>query len=105
MSILYPCGGNPLATAGYLRALAADLEAMTVFVPREELEGAPRLDNWTVVTRTVMALQGTVTEHPLLGSRPRVVTSEVYAVDGRAKWARTLSRFYALGARAQQENS
>lgn len=45
MSIVFPCGGDPAATVGYLRALAADLEAMTVFTPREELEDAPRLEN------------------------------------------------------------
>jgi hypothetical protein len=100
MSIVFPCGGDPAATVGYLRALAADLEAMTVFTPREELEDAPLLENWSIVTRPVTALKGLITGHPLLGDRRQVVTSEVYAIDASARWARTLSRFYALGARA-----
>lgn len=99
MSILYPCGGDPTAMVGYLRALAADLEAMTMFAPRAELEGAPRLEDWSLVTRSAMALQGRVIGHPLLGNR-HVVTSELFALDRSAGWARTLSRFYALGTPA-----
>jgi hypothetical protein len=105
MSIVFPYGGAPAATVGYLRALAADLEAMTVFTPREELEDAPRLENWSIVTRPVTALKGVVTGHPLLGDRRQVVTSEVYALDGGARWVRTLSRFYALGARATDQET
>jgi hypothetical protein len=40
--------------------------------------------------------------HPLLGDRD-VVTSEVYAIDRQAGWVRTLSRFYALGAPASDD--
>jgi hypothetical protein len=100
MSIVFPCGGDPAATVGYLRALAADLEAMTVFTPREELEEAPRLENWSIVTRPVTAIEGLITGHPLLGDGRQVATSEVYAIDASARWARTFSRFYVLGARA-----
>lgn len=105
MSILYPCGGDPAATVGYLRALAADLEAMTMFAPREELEDAPRLENWSIVTRPATALKGVLTGHPLLGDRRQVVTSEVYAIDASARWARTFSRFYALGARVTDQET
>ncbi|CAN7385969.1 hypothetical protein LJR016_002282 [Devosia sp. LjRoot16] len=103
MSIIYPCGVDPAAAVRYLRALADDLEAMTVFAPREELEDAPRLENWKFATRPVAALEGTVIGHPLLGDHRQVVTSEVYALDGSAGWVRTLSRFYALGARANDQ--
>lgn len=103
MSILYPCGGDPAAAVRCLRALADDLEAMTVFAPRVEFEDAPRLEDWRIVTRPVMALEGTVIGHPLLGDHRHVVTSEVYAFDGGAGWVRTLSRFYALGARANDQ--
>jgi hypothetical protein len=99
MSIHFPCGGDPAAAAGYLRVLAADLEAMTMFAPHRELDGAPRIENWSVITRPMLALQGMVTGHPLLGDR-NVVTSELYAIDRGAGWARTLSRFYVLGTPA-----
>jgi hypothetical protein len=105
MSIVFPCGGDPAATVGYLRALAADLEAMAVFTPREELEDAPRLENWSIVTRPVTALKGLITGHPLLGDGRQAVTSEVYAIDASARWARTFSRFYALGARAADQET
>ncbi|WP_422394811.1 DUF6634 family protein [Pelagibacterium nitratireducens] len=38
----------------------------------------------------------TVQAHPYLDNGP-IVTSEVYALDHAAGWARTFSRFYRLG--------
>lgn len=97
MSIIYPsAGGDVIAT---LRALARDLQAMAHMPPGEELCSAPILDDWTISQRSVLVLKGSVTGHPLLGDRPQVVTSELFALDARGTWARTLSRYYRLNNR------
>lgn len=96
MAIVFP-GGAPLPTVEALRALANDLEHMTVFIPSaDQLGDAPQLDDWLPYVRGAGALTGHVNQHPLLGSR-RIVTSEIYAIDHEAGWARSFSRFYRLG--------
>lgn len=96
MTIDFLGDADVVGTVVKLRALADDLERMTVFRPSFELEGAPSLDAWRLCPRPRPALMGWATGHPLLGSR-EVVTSEIFAIDRRAGWVRTLSRFYALG--------
>jgi hypothetical protein len=44
---------------------------------------------------TVPTLIGYAENHPRLGSKI-VTTSQVFAMDPKGKWARTLSRFYRL---------
>ena len=64
------------------------------------LEMAPRLHDWRFVQVAPRAtvLVGTVIGHPRLGDRPHVQTSYLLGLDAtHLKWARTLSRFYALG--------
>ena len=100
MTIFFPGGGDSASTIANLRALADDLERMTMFQPNGELEDAPTLNGWSPVLRPVGALSGFVQEHPLLGTR-HVVTSEVFAMDTERGWARTLSRFYRLGDAAE----
>lgn len=103
MTILFPGGGDPVSTVATLRALADDLERMTMFVPGDTvLADAPLLENWNFSFRPVAALDGSVVGHPLLGCRP-VGTSEVFAIDADLLWARTFNRFYRLGA-AQETN-
>lgn len=102
MSIEFIGDGDIAVTIARLRALADDLESMTMFVPRKELEGAPSISNWRPILRPRPALHGWATGHPLLGGR-EVVTSEIYAIDSEAGWVRTLSRFYALGALASDD--
>lgn len=99
MSIEFRGGGDPAVTIANLRALADDLERMAVFMPRTELDDAPTLHGWRHCTRPRPALAGYAVDHPVLGSRP-VVTSEIFAIDHRAGWVRTFSRFYALGTPA-----
>ncbi|MDC9824841.1 hypothetical protein PRN20_13985 [Devosia sp. ZB163] len=96
MTILFPGGGDSASTIANLRALADDLERMTMFQPNGELEEAPSLNGWSPVMRPVGGLSGYVEGHPLLGCR-HVVTSEVFAIDAERGWARTFSRFYRLG--------
>ncbi len=99
MSIKFFGDGEPAVTCANLRALADDLERMTVFRPGSELDGAPRIDGWRFCLRPRPALVGWASAHPLLGSR-EVVTSELFAIDRRGGWARTASRFFALGTAA-----
>lgn len=100
MSIFFRGGGDSASTIANLRALADDLERMTMFQPNGELEDAPTLNGWSPVLRPVGGLTGFVQGHPLLGTR-HVVTSEVFAMDAERGWARTFSRFYHLGDAAE----
>lgn len=97
MSIHFPGGDDVATTVGRLRALADDLERLTMFRPRIELDGAPTIENWSPTHRRVGTLVGLVEDHPLLGNK-LVVTSEVYATNPKQGWARTFSRFYRLGS-------
>lgn len=90
-------GGRPTADQiRLLRKLADDLERMTVFKPREELEAAMRINPWRLEMVPKPALRGVVHQHPLFKSK-EVLTSELFAIDRNAGWARTLCRFYLLG--------
>lgn len=101
MSILFPGGVPVLETVERLRQLASDLERMTMFGPNSEaLTDAPFLSGWALAHRRATALSGRVAEHPLLGRRRSILTSEVYALDPTAGWARTFTRFYKLGSAA-----
>jgi hypothetical protein len=61
---------------------------------------SPILNRWSVGVLPATCLIGSVSGHPLLGDRPRVRTTEVFAFDLVAGWARTRSRFYRLGVPA-----
>ncbi|WP_442754270.1 DUF6634 family protein [Methylocystis sp. JAN1] len=61
-----------------------------------DLVDAPFLDRFVVVPRMRPALAGIATGHPILGDR-RIVSSELFAIDCDAGWARTFSRFYRIG--------
>lgn len=62
-----------------------------------ELDEAPILDHWAIVARMRPALAGACSGHPLLGDRPFVATTEIYALDPDSGWARTYSCYYRLG--------
>lgn len=84
-----------------LRSLAADLARICEGTgpTAEELAAAPRLQDWAIaIGGSDPVLIGRVVGHPILGDRT-IVTSGVWAL-GPA-WARTLSRWYALGAPAK----
>ncbi|MBN9335195.1 DUF6634 family protein [Devosia sp.] len=98
MSIIYPSAGG-LDVVATLRALAQDLQAMAHVPPGEELCSAPILNDWTITQRNVLVLKGSVIGHPVLGDRPLVATSELFALDARGTWARTFSRYYRLNNR------
>jgi hypothetical protein len=94
MSIVFPFDSDPLATVASLRELADDLERLTMFQPND-LNEAPLLTDWTASNRLRPCLEGTVIGHPRLGDRT-ISTSELFAIDRKAGWARTFSRFYRL---------
>lgn len=60
---------------------------------------APIIDNWSIGARYEPALVGMVSGHPSRGDGP-TITSRLYYLDDRIGVARTLSRWYRLGRRA-----
>ena len=87
-----------------LERLLADLRAIRDGwrVDDARLDGAPIINNWGIVMRDTPALLGNVTGHPDpdvgLGNRGLTLTSDLWVVDEGRGAARTLSRWYALGA-------
>ncbi len=92
--------GDPEAVLDRLERLLHDVQALAAGhrPGAAELRGAPILESFRISTRDVPCLVGQGTDHPLLGNGP-VVTSEVWAIAHDLTWARTLSRWYRLGAR------
>lgn len=84
-----------------LRDLADELQAIGdgLKPTPDDLLDAPILEDWRPETRTVRVLAGRVHGHPNFPAGRPIVTSDLYASDGRS-WARSLSRWYRLGAPA-----
>ncbi|MFC3058364.1 DUF6634 family protein [Paenirhodobacter populi] len=63
-----------------------------------DLTNAPYLDRWITMREFTgrIVLFGDVTGHPLLHDTG-IVTSQLFGIDAKAGWARTLSRWYRLG--------
>ena len=63
-----------------------------------DLDGAPRIDGWSlIIDGQILRAQGDLTGHPTI-SDPWVTTSPVLGYDAEAAWMRTRSRWYVLGA-------
>lgn len=63
-----------------------------------ELEEAPFLDHWGMITARQPRLIGLVSGHPELPGDDRAIsTSALFVVDAERRWARTLYRLYRLG--------
>lgn len=64
----------------------------------DDLTDAPHLDHWMAMREFTgrIVLSGDVTGHPLLRNTG-IVTSQLFGIDAKAGWARTLSRWYRLG--------
>jgi hypothetical protein len=86
-----------------LEALLADLKRITAgeAPTPADLKDAPLLIGWDMSTRYAPCLTGMVADHPLLGMS-EIRTSQVWAGDHSARWARTYSRWYRLGASRQE---
>ncbi|MDE3747825.1 DUF6634 family protein [Methylobacterium komagatae] len=65
----------------------------------DDLADVPRLEDWRPATREVRILTGRVYGHPSIPDGRRITTSDLYASD-MLTWARTTSRYYALGSPA-----
>lgn len=65
--------------------------------PSDIVVHAPLLQDWSLATLLCPCLIGRVTDHPLLGDRRNIHTSQLMAFDTEQGWARTWSRFYRLG--------
>lgn len=81
-----------------IERLLSDLKRIrdSVAPNADDLTSAPVLDYYVVAARPCPCLAGNVTGDPLVRSR-RVVTSDLWVMAPELGWARTLSRFYALG--------
>lgn len=86
-------------TIASLESLVTDLKALRAgqAPSAADLERAPLLECYQLKARTVCCLTGHVIGHPVLGSHKDINTSQLFALYPKAKWARTLSRWYRLG--------
>ena len=86
------------AEAARLERLAADLRRIAdrASPTDDDLAKSARIDGWRWATRPVACLVGLGSKHPGLPAGP-VTTTDVWAVDEGAGWARTLGRWYVLG--------
>ncbi|WP_296710907.1 DUF6634 family protein [Rhodoblastus sp.] len=75
------------------------------YMPTEsDLSSAPLIEDWVFVrVDGVVMLVGRVTGHPTLKSDKLKRTSALLAIDEKAGWALTYSRYYRLGARYSKE--
>ncbi|WP_374312862.1 DUF6634 family protein [Dongia sp.] len=92
-----------LAEIRTLEALLADLKRIAAgqAPTAADLADAPLLVGWRMAIRSAPCLKGTSVGHPLLGMS-EITTSQVWAGDHAARWARTYSRWYKLGASLQE---
>jgi hypothetical protein len=82
-----------------LKRLVADLEviAQGLHPSRDTLSEAPLLNGWRQVVRPEPCLTGIVEGHPGIGDLRPALTTGLWALAPSLGYARTLSRFYALG--------
>lgn len=109
MSLILPSSdsGGLADIAAQARRLADALDRLAANRGRPsaaDLAGAPVLDCWQPTSRLAPALIGLVTGHPRIGDDRATITSELFAVDTTARWARTWSRFYKLGDAAPMDS-
>lgn len=95
-------GQDPLLTAASLENLAHDLRLLAGGT-HPDLDGAPRIEDWRLVRREAIAIDGVVQGHPIIIDGRRALSSEVFAFDPDRRWARTLSRFYVLGPQSRSD--
>jgi hypothetical protein len=94
-----------LAEADRLETLAGDMRVIANGdgPTSTDLADAPLLDRWSILERPVLSLVGIGAGHPRLPDGP-IYTSDVWVLSEEQRWARTLSRFYRLGAQATDED-
>ncbi len=96
----------PSADVGGLSDIAAQARRLADALDRLAADGRPSasdlvdvpiIDMWRPARRFAPALIGLVAGHPILRSSKPKMTSELFALDTDAGWARTWSRWYRLG--------
>ena len=99
MTILYPGAASPADIIERARRLADDIERLAAngAPTAADLARAPVIDVYRPAQRAMGALIGVVTGHPTVRDRHVALTTELFAIDCDAGWARSWSRFYALG--------
>lgn len=82
-----------------LDKLSADLKQMAngKLPSPQMLENSPYLRNWQLASYSTLRLVGDCNDHPLI-TGPIIRTSDLWVFAPDLGWARTLSRFYRLGA-------
>lgn len=85
--------------ADLLERLARDLRDAAMSNVDLKPKNPIYLEGWSMTSRDAPALMGHVSGHPTLGTT-FLRTSELYYIDTQSGWARTLSRWYRLGAPA-----
>ena len=104
MAIFYPGTPSSSDLAAEARALADALAriASDGGPSPDDMADAPTITDHVIVGgRVVPVLFGSVQNHPRLRGH-LVRTSEVYAIDNEAGWARTWSRYYRLAPRTSR---
>jgi hypothetical protein len=96
--------GDPRDISQRFSDLAEDLAMITVGQgpSQAELDAAPVLQDWHLTPEMGLALVGRVEGHPVLGSR-WIRTSQLHYFDELRSFARTLSRYYRLGRRRDED--
>lgn len=94
-----PPAGAILLDIDRLRAIADDLElAHAGNHPSKRLiSEAPVIEDWQIAYRKEVCLVGKVAGHPEIGNGRLTWTSGLWLLSRELGYARTLSRFYALG--------
>jgi hypothetical protein len=79
-----------------------DIDAVLAGLSPSEklLADAPVIEGWSIVPYQATCLSGWVSGHPTIRTGP-LVSSQIYMLNPDQRWARTLSRFYRLGAPAE----
>jgi len=92
-------GCDPVAMADTLARLAHDLSELAAgqHPTSDQLQEAPVLRSWSFDRRSRPCLKGMIYNHPVIGQGRIGITSELYAIDPKRQWVRTLSRYYELG--------
>jgi hypothetical protein len=100
MAIQFPGGESPVEIVAHLRRLADDIERVAADggPSAAEMANAPIIDFYRLGIRPATGLVGVVARHPRRPDGRLTMTSEIFAIDRDAGWARTWSRFYALGS-------
>lgn len=89
----------PLYPWQELERVVTDLKAISAgMAPTEaNLGEAPTLIRWAHSVMPMPCLVGYVEDHPQLGDGRLISTSLLWCIDYERRWARTHSRWYALG--------